>query len=120
MTGAWKLLAAAGWTSIITSIASGSLTFIVIVVGMRSEFLRISSVQRPTVSEPPSAVAKIWVRTAGVPPSEGGGSSGIGMTAAAPAPGAADSPVEGATGLREQPVRKIATVVRRTAERRER
>ena len=39
---------------------------------------------------------------------------------AAPAPGAADSSVEGATGLREQPVRRIATVVRMTAGRRER
>src|SRR5215471_3088156 len=117
-TGDWKLLAAAGCTSICTTIASGSVTCSVIVAGILSEFLRTVSVQRPTTKSPWSEAVSENVRVTGVPPSEGGGLSSGAITAA-PAPGAAAESIEGATGLREQPVRKTARVVRRTAESRE-
>src|SRR5262252_1752637 len=117
-TGELKLLAAAGCTSIWTSHASGSLTFIVIVAGIVSEFLRNQSVHLPTTITPSLVATNVSVRALGVPPSPAtGGASGTTLTAAEPAPGPERS-VEGATGLREQLVSVTARVVITTAERR--
>src|SRR5580765_8142040 len=88
-TGERKLFAAAGCTSIWTVIASGSVTCIVIVAGILSEFLRIQSVNRPTVTTPSLDAVNDTVRELGVPPSETGGSSGISLMTVVPAPGPA-------------------------------
>src|SRR5215471_2931672 len=118
-TGEAKLFAAAGLTLICTSIASGSDTFIVIVAGIVSEFLRNQSVHRPTVIVPSLVATYDTVSELGVPPSgEAGGLSGTTPTADEAAPAAPGRLVEGATGLREHPVSVTARVVITTAERR--
>src|SRR5436190_19274974 len=94
-----------------TSMASGSVTLIVIVAGIESVFLRSQSVQRPTVMTPSSVATSVTLRNVGVPPSETGGSSGTWQMTVVPAPGPAEGSTVGATGLREQLVRKSAMVV---------
>src|SRR6185503_8709317 len=109
-TGDWKSFAAAGETVISHSVASGLSTLSVIVAGILSEFLRTQSVNRPTTTTPSSVAANVTWRMPGVPPSAGGGSSGISPMTVVPAPGPADVLEMGATGLREQPAAEIASV----------
>src|SRR5262245_46148617 len=119
MAGDWKAFAAAGEISMWTIMSSSWITLSVIVAGILSVFLRIHSVNRPTVMTPSSVGVSDTVFQPAVPWVIGGSSLGTSPMTVVPAPGWVRPADVGATGLREQPVRRIATVVIRTALRRE-
>src|SRR5260221_392907 len=105
-TGTWKSFASGGVTSNLASSTLGSGWMILIVAGLLSEFLWITSEKLPATIVPSSPTPRVMALLN--PPSTGGGVSGIWRM-----PGLLLSRVSvvfalGAVGIREQPVSAAA------------
>src|SRR5438045_8867304 len=106
-TGTWKSFASGGVTSNVACSTPGSGWMILIVAGILSEFLWITSEKLPATIVPSSPTPRVMALLN--PPSTGGGASSIWMMPGALLSRALAVSTLGAVGIREQPVSAAAS-----------